>query len=155
MGKGPTGEAMRAWRAFLEAHARTVRVLEQELQADAGMALSWYDVLVQLSEAPGNARRMAELADAVLLSRSGLTRLIDRMAAAGLVRREPVEHDRRGTLVTLTDHGMDELRRAAPIHLGGVEQHFTRHLSEAEHTVLADLLERVRTSDRDASERDC
>ena len=80
--------SMRAWRLFLEVHARVVNRLELELRDETGMPLTWYDVLVQLSEAPGHKLRMQELARRVLISKSGLTRLVDRLCAAGYVERE-------------------------------------------------------------------
>jgi DNA-binding MarR family transcriptional regulator len=132
-----------AWRAFLTAHARAIRVLGTELEDAQAMPLSWYDVLVQLSEAPGRELRMSELADAVLLSRSGLTRLIDRIVKEGLVERRPCLDDARGTLAALTDAGLERLRDAAPVHLQGVRQHFTSRFSEAELETLAALLARV------------
>src|SRR5207237_2294677 len=84
------------WRSFLRAHAGVIRELGRELAAEAGLPLAWYDVLLQLAEAPGRRLRMAELADRVLLSRSGLTRLVDRLQAEQLVRREPSPDDARG-----------------------------------------------------------
>src|SRR5512134_3413797 len=95
-------ERMAAWRTFLVAHARVTDVLASELEAEGGLPLTWYDVLVQLSEAPDNRLRMQELARAVLLSKSGLTRLVDRMTSGGLVTREPCLDDRRGTFVCLS-----------------------------------------------------
>ncbi len=134
---------MKAWRAFLEAHAALARVLESELQAERGLPLAWYDVLVQLSEAPGGRLRMQDLARAVLLSKSGLTRLCDRMERAGLVRREPSPDDGRGTLAVLTPRGWAALRRAAPVHLRGVERHFARRLTDAEARALQSAMRKI------------
>lgn len=132
---------LRAWTAFLRAHARVVRSLEQELQHEAGMALTDYDVLVQLAGAPGGRLRMSELAERVLLSRSGVTRLVDRLVAAGLVERASCDDDRRGQWARLTDAGVDRLRRASPAHLRGVSRHFLDRLSVEQLTQLAGLLE--------------
>jgi DNA-binding MarR family transcriptional regulator len=143
MPKTPTAAGMTAWRAFLEAHARVTAELERELVRAHGLGLGWYDVLVQLSEAPGGQLRMTELAAAVLLSKSGLTRQVDRMLMAGLVAREADPADRRGVLVSLTDAGLRRLREAAPTHLRGIQQHFASALSESEAFALAGLLERV------------
>lgn len=134
---------MAAWRAFLEAHACVTERLEQELAAEFTLPLPWYDVLVQLQEAEGQRLRMTELAGAVLLSKSGLTRLIDRMLSAGLVEREADPRDRRGIYVCLTEAGYGRLREAAPAHLQGVEEHFARYLSEDEARVIATALGRV------------
>ena len=118
---------MEAWRAFLEAHARIVAQLEQELSDERSLLLSWYDVLFQLSEAGGRLR-MQELATRLVIPRSSLTRQVDRMEAAGLVAREPSEEDGRGTVAVLTPEGRSTLRRAAPVHLRGIEEHFARKL---------------------------
>jgi len=134
---------MTAWHTFLVAHARVIERLEAELQRELGLSLSWYDVLVQLHEAPGDRLRMTDLAGAVLLSKSGLTRLVDRMNADGLVERCPDPGDRRGTLVQLTPAGLERLRAAAPIHLRGVQQHFGEHLSAVEARGLAAALSKV------------
>jgi DNA-binding MarR family transcriptional regulator len=107
------------------------------------MPLGWYDVLLQLAEAPGRRLRMAELADRVLLSRSGLTRLIDRLQAEGLVRREPSPDDARGTFTVLTLAGVGRLRAAAPVHLAGIQQHWLGHFSDDELRELGTLLRRL------------
>jgi DNA-binding MarR family transcriptional regulator len=128
------------WRAFLRAHAGVTRQLERELAAEAGMPLTWYDVLLQLAEAPGRRLRMAELADRVLLSRSGLTRLVDRLQAENLVSREPSPDDARGTYTVLTPEGLAALRRTAPVHLAGVQRHWLDHFSDDELHQLRALL---------------
>jgi DNA-binding MarR family transcriptional regulator len=120
-----------------------MRQLERELAADAGMPLGWYDVLLHLAEAPTGRLRMAELADHVLLSRSGLTRLVDRLQAEGLVRREPSENDARGTYTVLTEEGRGRLRAAAPVHLAGVERNWLGHFSDEELKALDGLLGRL------------
>jgi DNA-binding MarR family transcriptional regulator len=134
---------MAAWRAFLEAHARLTEALEHELAAERGLPLAWYDVLVQLAGADHARLRMHDLARAVLLSRAGLTRLVDRMVAAGLVERVPCEDDRRGTYVSLTPAGRDALRQAAPVHLRGIEAHFSAHLAADEAATLRDAFARM------------
>ena len=118
-----------AWTTFLRAHSRVVRELERELLAEQELALTDYDVLVQLSAAPDRRLRMSELADRLLLSRSGVTRLVDRLVADGLVERVTCESDRRGQWAALTDAGYDRLRRASPTHLRGVATHFLDRLS--------------------------
>lgn len=140
-----SGVYMEAWRAFLEAHARVVRVLEAELQAEKALPLPWYDVLVQLEEAEGHRLRMTELAARVLLSKSGLTRLVDRMCADGLVARSADDSDRRGRWVSLEPAGIARLHDAAPVHMRGVEAHFANHLDAGEATALATILRRIAT----------
>lgn len=134
---------MAAWRSFLTAHARVIDALTTELEAEQDLPLSWYDVLVQLDEAEDNRLRMQELANLILLSKSGLTRLVDRMTAEGLVSREPCPDDRRGTFVVLTDAGVRRLHEAAPIHLRGVAEHFTDHLTDEDARELAVLMNRI------------
>ncbi|WP_232304134.1 MarR family transcriptional regulator [Pseudofrankia sp. DC12] len=138
---------MHAWRNLLHAHAQVTRVLEAELEEAHGLPLASYDVLVQLSEAPDGALRMSELADAVLLSRSGLTRLVDRLVREGLVERRSCPSDLRGTLAVLTPAGLDRLRAASGTHLRGVARHVLAHYSPAELELLGDLLGRLVTSD--------
>jgi DNA-binding MarR family transcriptional regulator len=128
----PTREQLAAWRAFLRAHATIMRALEAELLAEQELPLASYDVLVQLAEAPDRQLRMTELADAVLLSRSGVTRLVDRLEKGGLVARCPVENDGRGVAARLTAAGLDRLRTASRTHLRGVARHFVDRLDEAD-----------------------
>jgi len=117
-----------------------MRLLESELaQADA-LPLASYDVIVQLAEAPQHRLRMSEIADRVLLSRSGLTRLVDRLAREGLVVREPCVDDARGMYAVLTEAGLDRLRESARVHLPGVERHFVRAFSGPELRQLGQLL---------------
>jgi DNA-binding MarR family transcriptional regulator len=135
--------AMAAWRSFLRAHARVMRSLEAQLQAEQQLALVDYDVLVQLAEAPDQSLRMHELADSVLLSRSGVTRLVDRLVREGYLAREPSPDDHRGRLAVLTPAGLDLLRRAASTHLRGVFEHVTDRLSGAELETLRELMDRL------------
>jgi DNA-binding MarR family transcriptional regulator len=134
---------MAAWRAFLTAHARITDELARELKERLGLPLTWYDVLVQLSEAEDHRLRMQELAGRVLLSKSGLTRLIDRMEREGLVRRYPCEDDRRGTWAQMTDDGYTVIKRSAPTHLQGIREHFAEIVDDDEADVIAAALRRV------------
>lgn len=142
MSMEPDDARMDVWRAFLETHAALLDILEAELERERGMPLTWYDVLVQIS-ARGGRLRMQDLAHSLLLSKSGLTRLFDRMEQAGLVKREPCPFDRRGTFAALTPAGSSALRNAAPVHLRGVQEHFARHLNDAESTVMCAALRRI------------
>jgi DNA-binding MarR family transcriptional regulator len=143
-------ERLAAWRAFLEAYARVTEVLTRELRDEESLPLTWYDVLVHLREAEGQRLRMQELADAVLLSKSGLTRLVDRMENEGLVRRAACDDDRRGTFAELTEQGFETLRRTAPTHMRGVDEHFTSLLDDEEAAVLERALRRIAERARDA-----
>ena len=139
----PDPERMTAWRSFLRAHAFLTRRLEGELLAEQDLPLASYDVLVQLVEAPEGRLRMTQLADRVLLSRSGLTRLVDRLERDGLVRRAAAPEDARGTLAVLTEAGRDRLRTASRTHLRGIAEHVTSKLSAEEAAVLTRLMSRL------------
>jgi DNA-binding MarR family transcriptional regulator len=136
-----------AWRSFLRAHAAVTRKLEADLVAECQLPLAWYDVLVQLVEAPGHRLRMTDLAGAVLISRSGLTRLVDRLVADGLVRRQPAADDARGTFAVLTDAGYERLRAATPTHLRGIGRHVVDRLTPEQLAALGEACALVAAED--------
>jgi DNA-binding MarR family transcriptional regulator len=146
---GLTAGELSAWRTFLRAHAQVTRRLEHDLLTEHDLPLASYDVLVQLSEAPGRRLRMTELAERVLLSRSGLTRLVDRLVRDGLVQRQACPSDARGTLAVLTDDGAARLAAAWPTHLRGVLENVVSRLSADELQVLGSLLSRLVDPDED------
>jgi DNA-binding MarR family transcriptional regulator len=133
----------RAWRAFLQAHARVARRLEADLIARNDLPLAEFDVLFQLSSAEGSRLRMNELADRVLLSRAGITRLVDRLVADGLVGRLRCESDARGFYAVLTDEGGARLQEATPGHIESVRRFFLERFDRSELELLARLLERA------------
>ena len=141
----PADEDVAVWRSFLRAHAQLLRTMEAELGAAGEISLATYDVLVQLSEAPDHRLRMTELADRVLLSRSGLTRLIDRLEREGLVQRVPCPDDARGTHAAITELGVDRLRSASRVHLRGVADQFINRFDPRELARLGELLGRLTT----------
>lgn len=132
-----------AWRGFLRTHAVMSRELDAELTAVRGLALSSYEVLLFLADRPTGQMRMAELADSVLLSRSGLTRLVDRLEREGLVRRESCPGDARGLNAVLTDAGRKRFVEARRTHLEGVRRRFLDRLSDDEKRALAGLWSRL------------
>jgi DNA-binding MarR family transcriptional regulator len=132
-----------AWRGFLRVHATMVRELDAELQALHDLPLSSYEVLLFLNEAPRRRLRMAQLADSVLLSPSGITRLVERLQAQGLVRKESSPADGRALYAVLTDSGRERLVEAAPTHLAGIRRRFLERFSESELDELARQWERV------------
>lgn len=127
-------ERLRVWRLFLEAHTRIVRRMDDDLQASHQLSIEWYDVLVQLVEA-GGRRTMGNLASALLISPSNCSRLVDRLEAEGLVRREADTDDGRVKHAVLTDAGFEVLKSASPTHIDGVERYFTRFLGDEAETV--------------------
>ena len=132
-----------AWRGMLAAHSRVTATLDEELEREHGLPLGSYEVLLLLSETPDNSLRMGALADGLLLSRSGLTRLVDRLAARGLVERDSCPDDRRGTFARLTPAGRELFEQARPTHLRGVREHFLSHLDDADLANLARAWEKV------------
>jgi DNA-binding MarR family transcriptional regulator len=132
-----------AWRGFLRTYTRLVRDLDEELSARHGLPISSYDVLVQLDEAPDGMLRMSHLADAVLLSRSGLTRLVTRLANQGLIEREECKNDARGAFAVITDKGRERLNEARATHRAGVRERFLDRLTEREQRQLAKAWNRL------------
>lgn len=132
-----------AWRGLLRVHSALARDLDAELRAAHDLSLQEYEVLLVLAEAPERRMRMSDLAASVLLSQSGMTRLVDRLARAGLLERTRCPVDRRGLNAELTDAGRTRLEKARPTHLGGVRRRFLDHFDEAELGLLAGLWERA------------
>jgi len=138
-----------AWRALLTAHAAAIGRIERDLSDEGLMPLSWYDVLLALYEAPEKRLRMHELARALLVTRGGLTRMVARIEAAGLLRRVPDPADGRGLFAALTDKGLESLRRTWPAYARGIAEHFGRHIKEEEVRTLTDALSRVAEANRE------
>jgi DNA-binding MarR family transcriptional regulator len=128
----PDDQRLGAWRAFIAAHALVCRRLDEDLRVEHGMSLAEYSALLHLAGSPGHRLRMSQLADGVFLSRSGVTRLIDRLEADGFVARSHCPTDGRGAEAVLTDRGLDRLRSASAAHLRGIEQYFLAQIRAAD-----------------------
>ena len=139
-----------AWWKLMAAHARLVQRVGRELAAAASLPLGSYNVLRLLHEAPGGRLRLSELAKAVFLTRSGVTRLVNRLERAGLLRREGHAQDRRGSCAILTDRGRDEWRRARAVFERTVVEQFGNHLSDVEAETLNAALGRIVTAETGA-----
>ena len=139
----PTAKQRAQWRVFLETALALIDILDAELQAQRGITLGTYDVLVHLEDAP-QGLGMTEIANRILFSKSGLTRVIDRMEAANLVRRERPPEDRRVVKVHLTPTGLDTLNQARTTHRHGIQEHFVSHLDPTKLETLAETLHDVR-----------
>jgi DNA-binding MarR family transcriptional regulator len=135
-----------AWGGFLQVHAALIRRLDAELQAAHDLPLLSYEVLLHLHWAPENRMRISDLAGTVLLSLSGVSRLVDRLAHDGLVMRERSCEDRRGNYAVLTEAGFARLSEAHATHLAGVREYFLEHFSETELVGLADAWGRLLAS---------
>jgi DNA-binding MarR family transcriptional regulator len=142
-----TERPLAAWATLVHTHASVVEAVEERLMAEADLPLPWHEVLVRVSRAGEELMRMQELARSVLLSKSGLTRLADRMEQAGLIERRACPSDRRGVFIGITDRGREALDRAGPVFLAAVREHLTDRLSPEELDNLVALLERVRGAD--------
>ena len=138
-----TPEELGAWRGLLRVHSALVKALDAELLAAHDLPLTSYEVLINLQAAPGRRRRMAELADGVLLSRSGTTRLVDRLERDGLLERDTCDSDGRGCFAVLTDRGEEVLAQARATHLEGVRERFLRHFAPGELQQMASWWDRV------------
>ncbi len=138
----PSGRGLGAWVSLLRAHATLMRQLETQLEQQTGLALADYDVLVQLAIAGGELR-MTELANRALISRSGMTRRVARLADEGLVRRSEATADGRGVLVALTDAGVARLTETLPAHARGIAEYFVSRLDDQELAVLETALDKV------------
>lgn len=136
-------DEQRTWRAFIAGFRLLFEQLDRELQRDAGIPHTYYEILVRLSEAPDRSLRMSQLADRTDSSRSRLTHAVDRLEERGWVRREDCPTDRRGQLAVLTDEGMDTLRAAAPIHVEGVRAHLFDQLTPEQVAQLRAISERI------------
>jgi DNA-binding MarR family transcriptional regulator len=137
-------DEMRAWRSFLQASTRLLERLDDEL-AEVGLSLADYEILAHLAEAE-NGLRMTDLAGRALVSRSGLTRRVDRLVQEGLVDRRACPTDRRGVLAVITGSGRARLEEAAPTHVAGVRRHFLEALHGQDLCALASSLDSVRAS---------
>jgi DNA-binding MarR family transcriptional regulator len=135
--------AATAWGALLRVHAGLVPVMDRTLRNEAGLPLTWYDVLLELTTAPNQRLRMSELGERVVLSRTRVSRLVDELAGAGLVRRDANPDDARSSFAVLTAAGRAAYRRAAPIYLRAITRHFAAGLTVHELETIADGLTRV------------
>lgn len=137
---GPlTSEQLAAWRGMLAVNAQVTRVLDAEMQAAHGLSVSGYEVLMFLADAPGHRMRMSEIADGVLLTRSGCTRLVDRLARRGYVVRALADSDGRGLYAEITPEGLAVAQAARRTHLAGIRREFLDRLTGEEQRRLGEI----------------
>jgi DNA-binding MarR family transcriptional regulator len=137
------GTALEAWRSFLQSHASILRALDADLVAEHGMTSRDYEVLLYLSQAPDRALGMSALAEATMLTRSGITRLVDGLVSNGLIERVACAKDARVSYAKLTDAGYEKLRSAGCTHIAGIKRMFLEHFTAEEIDALASLLGRL------------
>lgn len=139
----PKALGLHGWGALLRTHATLVPMLDRELQAAVGLPLAWYDVLLELANAPDRRLQMRELGDRVTLSRTRVSRVVDEMQRAGYVEKQAHPNDRRSIYATITAKGRKQFRAAAPVYLRGIHEHFVAHLRPSELSAIATGLQRV------------
>jgi DNA-binding MarR family transcriptional regulator len=147
-------EEQRAWRAYIRASRMVMERLERDLQVGSGLPVTYYEVLVELSEAPGRTLRMSELARRSLSSPSRLSHAVARMESLGWIRRESCPSDRRGSFAVLTDEGFKVIEAAAPGHVESIRAHFFDHLTREQIDQVREIGEAVARhlqEDRNAS----
>jgi DNA-binding MarR family transcriptional regulator len=140
---GLAGASLEAWRSYLQSHASILRVLDAELVAEHGMTARDYEVLLYLAQAPDRKLPMSALSERTMLTRSGITRLVDGLVAGGLIERVSCESDARISYAQLTDAGYDKLRSAGDTHIASIRRMFLEHFSDEEVEMLATLLSRL------------
>jgi DNA-binding MarR family transcriptional regulator len=137
------GAALAAWRSFLQSHALILRELDADLLAAQGMTTRDYQVLLYLSKEPDHKLAMSALAERTMLTRSGITRLVDGLVAGGLIERCSCPSDARVSYARLTDAGYEKLKAAGCTHIAGIQRLFLEHFSGPEIEQLAELLSRL------------
>lgn len=137
------GASLEAWRSYLQSHASILRALDAELVAEHGMTARDYEVLLYLAQAPDRRLAMSALAESTMLTRSGITRLIDGLVSVGLIERVSCDSDARVSYAQLTETGHEKLREAGATHFAGIRRLFLEHFSEEEIDQLATLLSRL------------
>ena len=145
------GAALEAWRGYLQSHASILRVLDAELVTEHGMTTRDYEVLLYLAQADGRRLAMSELAESTMLTRSGITRLVDGLVDCGLIERVSCPKDARVSYAQLTDAGHEKLRAAGCTHVAGIHRMFLEHFSPEELDQLASLLSRLPGANRGGS----
>lgn len=139
MDKKLTKQEIEVWRLFITTHSRLISLFEARMVASNVLPLHWYDVLIELYEAPDHKLRMHELAERVVLSRSGLTRLVDNLEKAGYLKRESDANDRRGLYAAISEEGIAALRKAWPVYAELIAENFINALTEHEMDILAQV----------------
>jgi DNA-binding MarR family transcriptional regulator len=148
-------ERLGAWLNFLQAHAAVVDSLERKLESEKGLPLPWHEVLMRLASSPDGRLRMFDLSELLLLSKSGATRLVDRMEEAGLVSRGGCATDRRVTYAVITEKGRITLEDSMPVFQRGVEEFFSKHLTDEDVAALRGVLRKLLEGNGEWREHRC
>lgn len=138
---------LRAWRSLMELHMQLTSLFDIELQEQCDIDLSTYDALLHVYEAGPEGIRMTDLSKRLVVSKSGLTTVIDRLEKRGLLRRVPDADDRRAIRVAITDDGYKLFRSAAKVHMASIDSNFSKHITDEEARMIIDIVDRVRKAD--------
>ena len=142
------------WGCLLRLQSQVVARIEEDLKEEGEISLTWYDVLLALENAPENRLRMGEIADRIVLSRSALTRSVDKLEAEGYLRRERCSHDERGAYAVLTKNGQRALAEARPVYWAGIKKYFAGNLTDADISSLESILEKILAHFQDTTSKE-
>ncbi len=145
----PDRKVIEAWAGLLRLNKVLLERVEAALKADGQPPLSWYDVLIELDRAEGGRLRLFELAERMLLNKSNLTRLLDRLEGRGLLLRQPCPEDRRGAYAAITPRGRKLLGAMWPSYGGAIQRHFARHLGANELAAMQRAAARLLAANED------
>jgi DNA-binding MarR family transcriptional regulator len=144
---GRNDPRLRAWRSLMELHMQLTSLFDAEFQEQLNIDISTYDALLHVYEAGPEGIRMTDLSARLVVSKSGLTTVVDRLEKRGLLRRVPDPADRRAIRVAITDEGYALFRTAAKAHMASVENNFSRHIADHEARMIIDIVDRIRRAD--------
>ncbi len=144
---GRDDPGLRAWRALMELHMELTTLFDTEFREQCGIDLSIYDTLLHVYESGPEGIRMTDLSERLVVSKSGLTTIIDRLEARGLLRRVPDPDDRRAIRIAITDEGYAVLRSAAKVHMASVDHNFSSHITDDEAQMIIDIVDRIRADE--------
>jgi DNA-binding MarR family transcriptional regulator len=142
------------WGCLLRLQSQVVARIEEDLKEEGEISLTWYDVLLALENALENRLRMGEIADRIVLSRSALTRSVDKLEAEGYLRRERCDHDERGAYAVLTKNGQRALAEARPVYWAGIKKYFAGNLTDADISNLESILEKILAHFQDTTSKE-
>jgi DNA-binding MarR family transcriptional regulator len=132
-----------SWASFLKVHARIINEIEKELARAKVIPLTWYDVLLSVNGSPGNRKRMIEIAEEVVLTKSGLSRSVDKLIEAGLIQKEACPEDKRGSYAVITEKGIKALKDAWPVYRKCINQYFGGNLDQHEIIIIHNSMNKI------------
>jgi DNA-binding MarR family transcriptional regulator len=143
MDKETEKQMVSSWASYLKVHARVINEIEKELARAGQIPLTWYDILLSVNGSPGNRKRMIEIAEEVVLTKSGLSRSVDKLTEAGLLVKEPCPDDKRGSFAVITDKGIQALKNAWPVYRKCINKYFGENLDKHEITTVHQAMNKI------------